>query len=365
MTETILQAAAAQIAGVGDQCAVGCVVGVEIDGERTVAVAGNTSTTRAADAMSRATLHDVASVSKVVATTTALHRLASENQLDFDDEVSRFIPGFGGARDTTVRDLLRHRAGLWEWQPLYLTPEATDDPFRTIDALPLRYSPGHERHYSDLGFMTLGRLISTITGESLDKAVQSLVTEPLGLSHFGYGPVSSQVSTSSFGDAAEERMVRTSDPYPVSWSDAGFAWRTAPVRGTANDGNCAHAFDGVAGHAGIFSTVDSLLDVGATLSRANDHPQLFLPEVTAEVFAEGPDSGQALGWRRTSLTVNGAPLPLLWHPGFTGAALAFVPDRGITAAFACNRLLATTPSPTDAHWQHVLNALATILSNQE
>jgi len=365
MAATVLQAAADRIAGGGDRSAAGCVVGIDIAGERTVTTAGIASPERDAEAMNRATLHDMASVSKVVGTTTALHRLISEHQLSLDTTVCRLIPSYNGARETTVRDLLHHRAGLWEWQPLYLAPEATDDPFQTVDALPLRYAPGRERHYSDLGFMTLGRIISTITGESLDKSVQSLVTEPLGLSYFGYGPVSGRVSTSSNGDAAEERMVRTGDPYPLQWTDAGFAWRTSPVRGTANDGNCAHAFNGVAGHAGIFSTIDSLLDVGVALSRAKDNARLFCPEISAEIFAEGPDSGQALGWRRTALTVNNEQLPLLWHPGFTGTALAFVPDRGITAAFACNRLLATNPSPTDTHWQHVLNALATILSTQE
>jgi CubicO group peptidase (beta-lactamase class C family) len=160
-------------------------------------------------------------------------------------------------------------------------------------------------------------------------------------------------------------MVATGDPYPVLWNDDGFPWRTDPICGVAHDGNCFHAFGGVAGHAGLFAPLDELLDVGAALSHADDDPSLWHPEVTAEFFAAGPDPEQALGWRRAELSVDGEQLPLLWHPGFTGTAVGFMPGRHIAVALATNRLLAADPQPTTAHWQRALDALASILSTQE
>ncbi|NYG22465.1 CubicO group peptidase (beta-lactamase class C family) [Agromyces hippuratus] len=366
--ETLLGAAAAAMiapsAGSPAGSPAGCVIGIDLDGERQVAAAGLAAPEHPAPVpMRRGTLHDLASVSKVVGTTTALHRLASMGELDVDDLVTRFVPPFGGHAETSVRDLLQHRAGLQEWQPLYLAPG--DDPLATIDALPLRYALRSERHYSDLGFMHLGRVVEAVAGLSLDAAVRDLVARPLGLRSLGYGPVAGEAATSSHGDEAERRMVATGHPYPVAWSDAGFAWRTAPVNGEANDGNCFHAFGGVAGHAGLFGSIDDVLDVVATLSRADERRELWDPEVTADFSAAGPDAEQALGWRRRELVVRGERMPLLWHPGFTGCAVGFVPGRGIAVAFASNRLLAAEPAPTDLHWQRVLDALASTLSTQE
>jgi serine-type D-Ala-D-Ala carboxypeptidase len=360
----VVRAAADAIVAPDVAAPAGCVIGVDIDGTRTVAAAGLAAPERPDGApMHRGIRHDLASVTKVVGTTTALHRLASMRELSFDDPVVRFVPGFGGAADTSLRDLLQHRSGLWEWQPLYLAPGR--DPFATIDALPLRYAARTERHYSDLGFMTLGRVIETAAGAPLDVALRELVVRPLGLRTLGFGPVDGEVATSSLGDETERRMVATGHPYPVLWSDDGFAWRTEPVNGVANDGNCFHAFGGVAGHAGLFGSVDDLLDVAAALSRADDDPELWDPAVTADVFAAGPDPEQALGWRRRDLVVQGERMPLLWHPGFTGCAVGFVPGRGIAVAFASNRLLAQEPQPTDVHWRRALDALASILSTQE
>jgi len=361
--ETLLTAAEAMVAPSAGAPA-GCVLGIDLDGERHVAVAGLAAPERPiATPMQRGTLHDLASVSKVVGTTAALHRLASMGELGFDDLVTRFVPGFGGDAETSIRDLLQHRAGLQEWQPLYLAPG--EDPIATIDSLPLRYAPRSERHYSDLGFMHLGRVVEAAAGLPLDAAVRDLVARPLGLGTLGYGPVEGDAATSSHGDEAERRMVETGHPYPVTWADDGFAWRTAAVNGAANDGNCFHAFGGVAGHAGLFGSIDDVLDVAAALSRADERPELWNPEVTADVVAAGPDAEQALGWRRRELILQGERMPLLWHPGFTGCAVGFVPGRGIAVAFASNRLLAAEPAPTDFHWQRVLDALASTLSTQE
>ncbi len=342
----------------------GGVLGIDIAGHRTVVTAGVASPESGAP-MHRTTVFDLASVSKVVGTTTCLHRLSSMGELAVDTPVRHFVPSYGGADETTVRDLLLHRAGLWEWQPLYLAPGGQEDPHRVIDELPLRYAPGHERHYSDLGFITLARVIESVTGSPLGVAVHELVADALQLHPFLYGPVSGDVATSGNNDDVERRMVATGDPYPVLWHDDGFTWRPEPIRGTVNDGNCAYAFHGAAGHAGLFASIDSLLDVGTALSSANDSPSLWDADVTADFFTAGPDAEQALGWRRSAIVIGQEALPLLWHPGFTGTAVGFVPGRHIAVALATNRLLADKPQPTTMLWQRAVAALTEILGTQE
>lgn len=313
---------------------------------RQVAVAGMDA---AGSAITTDSLFDIASVSKVVATTTALMRLVSDGRLRLDDSVVPFVPEARHLADVTVRDLLTHRAGLWEWQPLYLTLE----PWRTACELPLRYPTGEGRHYSDLGFLTLGRIIESVTGTDLASAVTDLVTAPFGLGATGYNPARSAVP-SSHGDTAEQRMVATGTPYPIVVGGGAYPWRTADVLGQPNDGNAAHAFGGVAGHAGLFSTADDLITIAQALAAGTD---LIDPAVTAEFFADGPDAGQALGWRSRPVTYRGRPERLLFHPGFTGCALAFIPGGDLAVVLLSNRLMAAEPLPTDALWTRVLHAV--------
>jgi CubicO group peptidase (beta-lactamase class C family) len=336
----------------------GVVVGSSIAGRNSIAASG-IAVPSTGLAMSREIRHDIASVSKVLGTTTALLRLASEGTLDLDSAVVRIVAGYPASSDTTVRDLLHHRAGLWEWQPLYLAPGVRDDPYAVLDSIGPRYEPGVGRHYSDLGFMYLGRVVETLGGGALPDVLQELVFDPLGLGNTGFGPTAGAVAASSRGDAVERRMVATHDPYPTMWSGEGFTWRDGELVGEANDGNCHHAFRGIAGHAGVFSTVGDLLSFGAALSGYRERPDLWSEAVAEEFFAPGPDPEQALGFRVSEFEVDGDRMPLVWHPGFTGCAVGFVPSRGISMAFASNRLLGgDTPVSTDLLWQQVRAAVA-------
>ncbi|MEW2459155.1 serine hydrolase domain-containing protein [Microbacterium sp. NPDC060132] len=336
----------------GDTAPRAVVAGVVTRTSRDVAVGGLADL--AGTPVTRDTAFDLASVSKVAATTTALLRLVSTGDLGVDDPVDRFLPGTACAPGTTVRHLLQHRAGLWEWQPLYLDPAPAD---AVVDALPLRYGLDEGRHYSDLGFILLGRLITAVTGLPLDAAVRELVTAPLGLAHTGYGPVGPPVASSGIGDAAERRMVATGDPYPILTSRRHFPWREDEIAGSVNDGNCFHALGGVSGHAGLFGTVDDLLTLGAALADADRHTDLWHPDAVADFFRDGPDAGQALGWRSDTVPVDGRPTRLLWHPGYTGCALGLVPATGTAAVLLSTRLLAAEIAPTETLWRAALPAL--------
>jgi CubicO group peptidase (beta-lactamase class C family) len=287
-------------------------------------------------------LFDLASVSKVV-TTLAIMRLRAAGALHLDAPVRSVLPAFhGGARDAvTVRALLLHRGGLWEWWPLYADaddgPAVLGDPAAAIAraaALPLRHRPYSSRHYSDLGFQLLGAVVAAVHGSDLPTAVASLVTGPLGLTRTGYGPVDPPAAVvTSRGDAWERQMIATGRPYPVPVRAVPKA-RTHWLRGEVNDGNAHHAFGGAAGHAGIFATAEETALLG-------EHP-LWPPPVVAEFSAAGPDAEQALGWRRASA----GGVVVLGHPGFTGTELSVAPSRGVAWALLTNRLHPTS-TPVD------------------
>lgn len=337
---------------VGHSAPAGAVVGIASPSGRDVAVGGRADVAGAP--VTAETAFDLASVTKVAATTTALLGLVSRGDLRFDDLVSRFLPGTACAPSTTLRHLLQHRAGLWEWQPLYLDQR---DPVAAMDALPLRYALDEGRHYSDLGFLLLGRIVTAVAGLPLDAAVGELVTAPLGLARTGYGPVAPPVASTALGDIAERRMVATGEPYPILTARRHFAWREEEITGHANDGNCFHAFDGIAGHAGLFSTADDLLTLGTALASSHEHADLWHPDAVDDLMRDGPDPGQALGWRSDTVRVDGRARRMLWHPGFTGCALGVIPAAATAVVLLSNRLLAAEPVTTETLWRSALSAL--------
>ena len=139
----------------------------------------------------------------------------------------------------------------------------------------------------------------------------------------------------SLGDGYERRMVDSGSPYPVTADSRDFdGWRTRTLVGEANDGNCWHAFGGVAGHAGLFTTVPDLLRFGRALlaSLAGEGP--WSADVVREFCRPGRDPGQALGFR----VAAGAAGPVVQHPGFPGAHLGVLPESARVVVLLTNRL---------------------------
>lgn len=324
----------------------GALVGYLVGADRAIGAAGvaDPATGEPMDAAARV---DLASVTKVVATTVAVATLVARGALTFDTPVRSLVPAFPGHAATTVRHLLLHRAGLPPWQPLYLAPGAADDPWAVLDSLGPDGPLDAVRVYSDLGFLHLGRAVAAAAGAPLADAVRELALEPLGIAGAGYRPGGGCVP-SALGDAAERAMVATGEPHPVRWRGEGFAWREHLLRGEANDGNCFHAFGGVAGHAGLFATVDELLTAGRALALSVVGEGPLDPAVARALVAPGPDPEQALGLRRDA--------GWAWHPGFTGTAVGFLPGRPVAVALATNRLLAGGPPvPTPTLWRSILD----------
>src|SRR6185437_11255716 len=129
------------------------------------------------------TMFDLASVTKVMATTFAVMILVDRGQVDLDAPVYRYLPDFRGAHldSITVRHLLQHSGGLVQWQPLYYHASNKAQTYNVIRDMPLQWGVGEGRHYSDLSFMLLGYIVERVSGTSLDAFVTREFYKPLGL----------------------------------------------------------------------------------------------------------------------------------------------------------------------------------------
>lgn len=298
---------------------------------------------------------DAGSVTKVIATTASVARLVDAGELALGDRVGRFLPRCACA-GATVADLLEHRAGLREWWPLYVDGSRGAAALESAMRLPLRYPVGAGRHYSDLGFVLLGEIVARVGAQPLRQAVDRLALEPFGLgeTRFAAPAPGGPVAASSRGDAIERAMVETGVPYPVEADAADFRhWRTHVLVGEVNDGNAFHAFGGVAGHAGLFTTAADLLRFGHGLlaSRAGSGP---IGAATARrLMTPGTDPGQAPGLR----VWPGRGGPAFGHTGFPGVAFAVLPERDAAVALVTNRLhVRGTPRSGEQLWLRALDA---------
>jgi CubicO group peptidase (beta-lactamase class C family) len=299
---------------------------------------------RHARRMTTSTAFDLASVTKVMATTMAAMLLLERGQVELEAPVYRYLPEFRGTRkdSVTVYHLLTHSAGLAQWQPIYYSAATSEEALATICELPLEWGVGEARHYSDLGFMLLGHLIERMTGMRLDRFVAAELYRPLGLERTGFRPPgctdcpASPFAATSHGNPFEYRMVHdTAFGYRYSGNpDTWSGWRRRTLDGEVNDGNAFHAFGGVAGHAGLFSTarelaalLELLLNGGETAGRQ------LLQSATIAMFLERTVYGQGLGWQ----TPDWAPDGSFSHTGFTGTFVAGIPSRGLAIVLLTNR----------------------------
>ena len=290
-------------------------------------VAGWADTTPgAARPMTAETLFDLASLTKVVATTTAVLALAGRGRLGLDDPAARYLPEFTALHDgpVTIRHLLTHTSGLPDTRKFYQWCSTRDDLFRDLFATPLEAPPGTRVTYSDLGFMALGEIVAAVAGEPLDAAVRGLVTGPLGMTSTGYTPA-----------AAPERFAATER------RDDGTAWN-----GVVHDEN-ARLMGGVAGHAGLFSVAadlaafcawwvsDADVAVPAALRREAESCQ------TAGLHpGQGEQGSRGLGWVRAGdrfdILCGHWPGSAVSHTGFTGTSLALDSPSGVWTVLLTN-----------------------------
>jgi CubicO group peptidase (beta-lactamase class C family) len=301
------------------------------------------------------TLYDLASLTKVVATTTAAMLLEQEGRLDLNLPVRAYVPEFDapGKAAITVRMLLTHSGGLESYAPLYRQHRGRAAYLAQINARPLRSAPGAQTIYSDWDMVLLQAVIERITARPLDAYVTERVFRPLGMADTRFTP-----------DTADRALRRRIAPTAIDHQRGGLLW------GTVHDGN-AWAIGGVSGHAGLFSSARDLATFAQLLLDGGSHAgvRLLRPQTIARwTTVQGGRSGRALGWDTpTPASTAGQYFSprSFGHTGFTGTSLWVDPERGLFVVLLLNRVHSRGESATigalrrrvnDAVQQAVLDA---------
>ena len=272
------------------------------------------------------TMWDMASLSKVIGTTTAAMQLWEQGRLNLDAPVQKYIPEFTGKNKelVTVRNLLTHSSGLPAWRPLYKEASTPEEAIDLVFTTPLDTLPNVRMVYSDLGIITLGKIVERISGESLDGYLSLHVFGPLGMKSTMYRPPA----------WLRQRIAPTErDP-----------WRERLVYGEVHDEN-SYALGGVAGHAGLFSTGHDLAIFAQMYLRGGVYDSVrVLGKDAVEAFTQLQDStlsNRALGWEVPSGTNSAGHLlsrHAFGHTGFTGTSIWMDPDRDLFVILLSNRV---------------------------
>jgi CubicO group peptidase (beta-lactamase class C family) len=271
-------------------------------------------------------IFDVASLTKVVATATAIMQLVERKQLSLHDRACNFLPQLRQApKDRiTIFQLLAHTAGFPGGEPLGRQLKSRDEVLDAIFSIDLLYPSGTDRVYDDLGYILLGAIVESITGVTLDKYCESEIFGPLEMSETMFVPHKTLL----------ERIVPTE-------IDAG---RGGLLRGVVHDER-AYAMGGVAGHAGIFTTAR---DLGRFARSMMGHDKSALAEVLSRASVQllwsrqwqDSEGEYGLGWDRLRPSyMNGIDdCDAVGHTGFTGVSLVISPLRDLAMILLSNRV---------------------------
>lgn len=286
------------------------------------------------------TIFDIASLTKVMATTSALMMLVKEESIKLEDRASRFIPSLEehGKEKITIRHLLCHSSGFPAWRPFYnelnkgkdFTPDAKAKKkiYDMVHLEPLVYPVGEDSKYSDLGFILLQEIIEAVTGMTLDRFCDEKIFKPLRMERTFFIPLPDK-------SKRKENFAATED----------CPWRKRVLKGEVHDDN-AYAMGGVAGHAGLFATGEDIyIFAKEVLDTLKGKGKLFPKETLKEfVKREGSVKGstRALGWDTPSKVFSTSGKYFseesIGHTGFTGVSLWIDSKREVIIILLSNRV---------------------------
>ncbi|MFC1484017.1 glycoside hydrolase family 3 N-terminal domain-containing protein [Candidatus Neomarinimicrobiota bacterium] len=270
----------------------------------------------------RGDIFDLASVTKVVATTSAVMKLQERGRLNLDDAVVSYLPEFQGPdpentrlkSSVSIQQLLTHSSGLPGWRPIYKIQGDVANRLDSLYALPLDTLPGTHYEYSCMGMITMGKVVERITGQTLSQFLQDSIFQRLGM-------------TSTYFNPPSERLKRI---VPTEFSEAenGF------VKGHVHDEN-AQSLGGAVGNAGLFSTAADLAIFSQMMLNGGVYQDtlIFQPQ-TVDLFTKRaniiPGSSRCLGWDSPAGEASAgvyASSNSYGHTGFTGTSLWIDPDN--------------------------------------
>jgi serine-type D-Ala-D-Ala carboxypeptidase len=267
----------------------------------------------------------LASLTKVVATTTMAMVLYERGLLDLEMPAVGILPEFRGEdprrREITLRQLLAHSSGLPAYERLFLRTDSRDELLHQAFLVPLKHDPGTHAEYSDIGFILLGVSLERIAGESLDRFCRREIFGPLGMSRTSYNPPAS--SKSKIPPTADDKI-----------------FRKRIIQGEVQDEN-ASVIGGVAPHAGLFATAsdiarfaEAMLNGGGPILRRETLSLFTRREVSP------PGTSRALGWDTPSSPSQSGKYfspSSFGHLGYTGSSLWIDPERQISITLLTNR----------------------------
>ena len=292
-------------------------------GEVTARVAaGKVSYDADAAPVDAATRYDLASLTKVCATTPAVLALVADGVVSLDDPVQKWVPGFVGAgKDAvTVRHLMAHQGGLPSYVRFFRSLEGREQILQAAAAEGLMLEPGTSVRYSDLGFMLLMAVVEAASGQRFEDFVAARVTGPFGMD-------------AGFAPTAEAPIAAA----PTEQD----AWRGRVVQGHVHDEN-AFAMGGVSGHAGLFATADGVSRyASALLAGGGEVLPRALVEAAARPAGVSDDVTRGLGFQLLrSGTWAGTEVPAgtFGHTGFTGTSLWCSPRHDVSVVLLTNRV---------------------------
>jgi beta-N-acetylhexosaminidase len=280
------------------------------------------------------TMYDLASLTKVVVTTTLVEKLVEgdfASPLNLDAPVERYLPEWASGPQpewrhrVTVRNLMTHTSGLPPFKEYWRTSTGKQDTLSRIFVEPLEYEPGTKVVYSDLGIILMAEIIQRLTGKPLDDLANEYIFGPLGMKNSTYNPMKKL-----WGEIA-----------PTEVDDR---WRHRLVQGEVHDEN-AFAIGGVSGHAGVFSTAPDLAAFCQMLLNGGvyEHNRVVKRVTLAEFTAPQAlaKNTRTLGWvahSENGFSGHYFSAHSFGHTGFTGTSLWIDPDRDLFVVLLTNRV---------------------------
>lgn len=276
---------------------------------------------------------DLASLTKVMATTTAIAQLIENRRVALDSPVVRYVPAWagGGRENVTVRQLLTHSSGLPAFRPYDTLTHEPDSLASLLFSTTLERGPGERMVYSDIGAFMIGEIVKSVSGETLDGYFERHVARPLRLKETRFNPPRS--------------WRRRIAPTEIDTLRGGL------VHGAVHDER-AYYLGGVAAHAGLFGSARDLARFATMMLRggALDGARILQPATIAQftAYQDSAFSNRALGWQKPAGSAWAGQFMsarAFGHTGFTGTSMAVDPELDLYIILLSNRVNPTRNNP--------------------
>src|SRR5262245_7376718 len=290
------------------------------------------------------TIFDLASLTKVVATATSVMILVERGKVRLSDPVSTYIPELKGEgrERITIEHLLTHRSGYAPDFDLRERWTSYDEAIKRLITEPLRSAPGSRFVYSDIGFIALGEVVRRVSGMTLDQFAKRNIFDPLRMKDTGFVPPASLKARVAPTEKRRGQMSYLGDSGDSAGAE-GEAW----LRGQVHDPT-SYRMNGVAGHAGLFSTVDDLFKYCQMILNGGQYngvrvlSPLTIAEMTRPRLVSATGATRGLGWDiNSSYSTNRGeifPLGSFGHTGFSGTSIWIDPASQMFVVFLSNRV---------------------------